>query len=107
MKAYVTSEAKRAAVRRYKAKQRELQGKPPASLSYLSSDPIIALIDELLLLEGSSAEEVLNGRGLCSRTYYRMKRSGRVSESVADLFACRLGIPTVRLYPELLQIEVA
>lgn len=73
---------------------------PPPLPRRLDAGPLLALVDEVVRLDGRSRGEVIRGYGLEDREYFRFKEAGTVSFDVADRWVCRLGVAFGRIYPE-------
>lgn len=73
---------------------------PPPLPRRLNAAPLLALVDEVVMLDGRSRGEVLRAYGLEDREYFRFKEAGTVSFDTADRWVCRLGVPFGRIYPE-------
>jgi hypothetical protein len=81
----------------------------PSHLRRLNSGPLVALVQRIARSRCETETETVRTAGLCVRTFQRFKASGVVSMEIADLFACRLLVPTGDVYPQLrvLESEVA
>jgi hypothetical protein len=81
----------------------------PSHLRRLDSRPLVALVQRIARSRCETETETVTAAGLCTRTYQRFKASGVVRMETADLFCCRLLVPTGDVYPELrvLESEVA
>lgn len=96
---YASIEAGRARARDYQRTRRAELDTTPSHLRHLDSGPLLALIDEVVRLDGRPRKEVLRATGL-DREYFRFRAAGTVSFDAADRWACRLGVPLGSIYPE-------
>lgn len=79
----------------------------PEHLQHLPAQPLLDLIDEVERLDPlmRKAPELLRDRGLGEREFYRIRANGYLTLDMADRFCARLGVPLVRVYPEVSQIN--
>lgn len=64
----------------------------------LDAAPLLAFVDSA---RGSrSPYAFIEAKGLCTQTFYRMKRTGKVTASMADLWCTRLDTHMCLLWPE-------
>lgn len=64
----------------------------------LDASPLIAFVD--FARETRSHYAFLVAKGLSTQTFYRMKRTGKVTPRMADLWCTRLDTHTSNLWPE-------
>ena len=81
----------------------------PEHLLHLPAQPLLDLIAEAVRLDPlmREAPRMLRDRGLSTREFFRSRANGYLTLDMADRFCARLGVPLVRVYPEVNQMEVA